>query len=165
MGDALDRLTGEQRRLVNKWMPDVEVIADHSWKTTGTTVLEVRCRTGHLVVKAGDAADGHIERELRAHRDWLAVWSEYGRGPTLIHGAPSAKLVVTRFVPGLLVEGSHAQQDPDTFRQAGELLAGFHGQCSRFDPDWHDLFRDRVQRGLAGGAGANSWNEPPFLQD
>ena len=103
MGDALDRLTGEQRRLVNEWMPDVEVIADHSWKTTGTTVLEVRCRTGHLVVKAGDAADGHIERELRAHRDWLAVWSEYGRGPTLIHGAPSAKLVVTRFVPGLLV--------------------------------------------------------------
>lgn len=144
----MDRLTGEQRDLVAVWMPDAEVIADHSWKTTGTTVLEVRCRAGHLVVKAGDAADGHIERELRAHRDWLAVWAESGRGPTLVHGDPSAKLVVTRFVPGRLVEGSNAQEDPDTFCQAGELLASFHGQCSRFDPDWHDRFRARVQRDL-----------------
>lgn len=144
----MDRLTGEQRDLVYQWIPDVKVIADHSWKTTGTTVLEVQCRAGHLVVKAGDADDGHIERELRAHRKWLAVWAGSGRGPTLVHVDPSAKLVVTRFVPGRLVEGCNAQDDPDTFRQAGELLAGFHGQCSRFDPDWHGRFRAWVQRDL-----------------
>ena len=144
----MDRLTGAQRDLVAAWMPGADVIADHSWRATGTTVLEVRCGADHLVVKAGDAADGHIERELRAHRDWLAVWAEAGRGPTLVHGDRAAKLVVTRFVPGHLVEGTDAQVDPDTFRQAGALLARFHGQCSTLDPDWHDRFRARVQRDL-----------------
>lgn len=148
MSDAMDRLGPEQRDLLGRWIPDLEVIADHSWKTTGTTVLEVRSDKGRLIVKAGDTADGHIARELRAHREWLAPWVATGRGPTLVHGDLPAKLLIARFVPGRLVEGTAAQHDPDAFRQAGELLAALHQQASTFDRDWHDQFRARVQRDL-----------------
>lgn len=144
MSDAMDRLGPQQRDLLARWIPDAEVIADHSWKSTGTTVLEVRGQTGRLIVKAGDAADGHIARELRAHREWLRPWAATGRGPTLVNGDVLAKLLVTDFVPGRLVEGTAAQHNPDVFRQAGELLAAFHKQASSFDRDWHDRFRARV---------------------
>lgn len=148
MSNELDRLRPEQRSLLARWVPDARVVADHSWGLTGTTVLELHGEQGHLVLKAGDVADGHIERELRAHREWLRPWVVTGHAPTFLYGDVPAKVVVTRFLPGQLVEGTPAQNDPQTYRQAGELLAAFHGQASLFHPDWHDEFRARVQRVL-----------------
>ena len=145
---ALDRLRPEQRALLDGWVPDAEVVADLSWGLTGTVVLEVRSEQGHLVVKAGDVDDGHIERELRAHREWLGPWVASGHGPVLVHGDVAAKVVVTGFLPGHLVEGTAAQDDPDADRQAGALLAAFHGQATSFDPEWHDRFRARAERDL-----------------
>lgn len=89
-----------------------------------------------------------FERELRAHREWLRPWVATGHAPTFLYGDVAAKVVVTRFLPGQLVEGTPAQNDPDTYRQAGELLAAFHGQAFSFHPDWHDEFRARVLRDL-----------------
>lgn len=148
MDDGLSRLTPEQRDLLVHWVPDAEVLADHSWGLVDTTVLELRSKQGRLVLKAGGPADHHIERELRAHREWLGPWVATGHAPSLMYGDSSAKLLVTMYLPGRLVEGTPAQDDPDAYRQAGELLARYHGQVSEHDPEWHDKFRERVERHL-----------------
>lgn len=148
MGDELSRLRPEQRELLALWVPDARVLADHSWGSVGTIVLELESEQGRLVVKAGGPSDGHIGRELRAHEQWLGPWVATGHAPALLHGDASAKLLVTRYLPGRLVEGTPAQDDPDTYRQAGELLARYHHQLSAHDAEWHDTFRARVQRHL-----------------
>lgn len=148
MGDELSRLRPEQRELLAPWVPDARVLADHSWGSVGTIVLELESEQGRLVVKAGGPSDGHIRRELRAHEQWLGPWVATGHAPALLHGDASAKLLVTRYLPGRLVEGTPAQDDPDTYRQAGELLARYHHQLSAHDAEWHDTFRARVQRHL-----------------
>lgn len=148
MSEPLSRLGPEQRALLAEWVPDAQVVADHSWGLVETVVLEVTSAQGRLVVKAGGAADTHIARELRAHREWLAPWVATGSAPSLLHGDAAAKVLVTRYLPGRLLEGTPAQDDPDVYRQAGELLARFHGQTSAQDPTWHDRARARVQRML-----------------
>ncbi|MFC6288247.1 phosphotransferase [Nocardioides sp. GCM10027113] len=149
MPDEMSRLSPEQRDLLARWVPDASVVADLSWGLVETTVIELLSDQGRLVVKAGGVSDGHIARELRAHREWLGPWVATGHGPELLHGDASAKILVTRHLPGVLVEGTGAQDDPGTYRQAGSLLASFHGQLSTVDDDWHDRFRARVERHLA----------------
>ena len=69
--------------------------------------------------------------------------------PTALYGDEAAKLLVTRHLPGTLVEGDDAQDDPETYLQAGSLLAAFHGQFSVVDDSWNVRFRARVERHLA----------------
>lgn len=141
-------LRPEQQALLDAWVPTARVVADHSWGLVDTVVLELDSELGRLIVKAGGPADAHIARELRAHRDWLAPWVNTGQAPQLLFGEATAKVLVTRYLPGRLVEGSAAQDDPATFHQAGELLARFHAQASKYDPQWNDRFRDRALRTL-----------------
>lgn len=149
MGDQLTRLDPDQRLLLARWVPDAQVVADHSWGLVQTVVLELSSAAqGHLILKAGGPEDGHIARELRAHREWLQPWTALGRAPLLLYGDAAAKILVTRWLPGRLVEGTPAQDDPDSYRQAGELMAVYHGQLSTHDADWHDKFRVRVERFL-----------------
>jgi hypothetical protein len=148
VGDDLSRLRPEQRDLLARWVPDARVRADHSWGLVDTVVLELSSSQGRLVLKAGGPSDSHIERELRAHREWLRPWVVTGHAPTLLHGDASAKVLITRYLPGRLLEGTPAQNDPDTYRQAGELLARYHGQVSAYDAAWHDKFRARARRNL-----------------
>jgi hypothetical protein len=147
-GPGLDRLRPEQRELVARWVPDARVLTDHSWGLVETIVLEVESGQGRLIVKAGGPADSHIARELRAHREWLAPWVSTGHAPELVHADAAAKVLVTRYLPGRLLEGTPAQDDPDTYRQAGALLARFHGQAQTHDPGWHEALRARVRRRL-----------------
>src|SRR5262245_33315224 len=89
-----------------------------------------------FIVKAGGDADHHIARELHAHLNWLSPWTSRGRAPTLEHGDVSAKLLVTRYLPGeLALSGGHADA-PSTYQQAGELLALLHGQTDVTDDDY-----------------------------
>lgn len=148
MVDRLGGLGPEQRELLLRWIPDAEVVADHSWGLVETVVLELNSAQGRLVAKAGGPSDRHIARELRAHREWLRPLVATGHAPELLYGDPAAKLLVTRYLPGRLLEGTPAQDDPETYRQAGELLAGYHGQSTSFDPEWHDKLRARVLRNL-----------------
>lgn len=128
------QLSPEQRALLESWLPGAVVVRDHSWGLVGTTVLELRATDGSsYIAKAGDADDHHLVREARAHRKWLAVWTTLGRAPALIQGDESAKLLLTRYLPGRLVEGSEHEGAPDTYRQAGELLALFHSQFAVLD--------------------------------
>lgn len=104
-------------------------MADHSWGLVGTTVLELRAADGsRYVVKAGDDADHHVAREIAAHRRWLTPWTSRGRAPALVAADEPAKLLLTRWLPGRLVEGTPHERSADTYRQAGELLAAFHDQ-------------------------------------
>lgn len=136
--DALiDRLSQRQQELLGEWLPDLDVVRDHSWGLTGTVVLEAQTGDGTVAIKAFDTGHRHFARELRAHREWLAPWTSSGRAPRLLHSDEAASVLVTEFLPGSLVQGSGAELDPDTYRQAGVLLAGLHGQRAvRSDEYW-----------------------------
>lgn len=134
VADALDRLGPDQRELLQRWLPDMRVEADHSWDLVETTVLEVVAGSRRLIVKAGGATDHHIARELHAHRHWLDPWRATGRAATLLHGDETARMLVATYVPGRLVLGTPVEDHPDTYVQAGRLLAALHGQMSDVQP-------------------------------
>jgi aminoglycoside/choline kinase family phosphotransferase len=127
---VIPQLSDRQRELLQQWMPAAGVVTDHSWGLVGTAVLELQLDGERYIAKAGDASDGHIAREIRAHRAWLTPWTARGRAPRLVHADEEAKLLVTQFLPGVLVQGTEQEWDPDVYRQAGVLLAEFHGQVA-----------------------------------
>lgn len=129
-------LTERQRDVVEGWLPGAEVVHDHSWGLVGTTVLELVHDGDRYIVKAGDENDRHLSRELRAHRNWLGPLTSIGRAPQLVFADEVAKLLVTRFLRGTLVEGSDAELLPATYRQAGQLLAQLHQQFAVEDVDF-----------------------------
>jgi thiamine kinase-like enzyme len=121
---------------VESWFPGAEVVQDHSWGLVGTTVLGLFHDGVSYIVKAGDENDHHLARELRAHRCWLGPWTSLGRAPDLVHADDDAKLLVTRYLPGELAQGTDHERRPDTYRQAGRLLARLHGQCAIEDKEF-----------------------------
>jgi aminoglycoside phosphotransferase len=123
-------LDERQRELLAEWLPRAEVVKDLSWGLVGTTVLELVQDGSRYVAKAGDAADTNIAAELQAHQAWLKPWTTQNRAPEFVHGDEQAKLLVTRYLPGELVEGTDHEHTPETYRQAGELLAQLHGQLA-----------------------------------
>ena len=131
---GLDQLSSRQRELVDQWLPGVKVEVDHSWGLVETTVLQVQYAGSRLIIKAGGRDDHHLEREIRAHLEWLTPWTSIGRAPKLRHCDPEAKVVVTDYLPGRLVLGTEHVDDPDAYRQAGALLAAFHAQSVVTDP-------------------------------
>ncbi len=144
MTSQLGNLSSRQRELLDQWLPGASVDTEHSWGLVQTTVLEMTHAGSRFIVKAGGADDHHIERELYAHRHWLRPWTSRGRAPALEHGDAEAKLLVTRYLPGQLVLGSEAGEHPGTYRQAGELLALFHGQAAATDADYERRENDKA---------------------
>jgi tRNA A-37 threonylcarbamoyl transferase component Bud32 len=121
-------LSHRQRHLLHEWLPEADIVRDRSWGQLGTVVLELQAGGERYIAKAADATDHHLARELHAHRNWLKPWTTRGRAPQLVHADADAKLLLTRFLPGELVQGAAAEWIPETYRQAGELLAVFHQQ-------------------------------------
>ena len=121
-------LTTAQAALVQQWLPGADVVHDHSWGLVGTAVLQMQWRGSQYIVKAGDSSDHHIARELRAHQQWLSPWVRSDKAPRLVHADADAKLLVTLYLPGDLVQGGPAEFEADTYRQAGILLAQLHSQ-------------------------------------
>lgn len=126
----IPELTDRQRELLEEWLPASRIVTDHSWGLVGTVVLELHHGGERYIAKAGDASDRHIAREIHAHQAWLAPWNARGRAPRLVRADAQAKLLLTRYLPGKLVEGTDHETDPDTYRQTGELLAEFHAQLA-----------------------------------
>ena len=141
-----EALAPRQRALLRRWLPGATLVRDHSWGLVATRVIEVSCAGSRFIVKAGAAEDRHIERELHAHRNWLRPWTDRGRAPILVHGSAEAPLRVTRYLPGGLVLGTGHADQPDTYRQAGELLALLHAQSAVVDDDYE---RRENERSLA----------------
>jgi tRNA A-37 threonylcarbamoyl transferase component Bud32 len=146
----LRSLTPRQRALLDQWLPGASVEREHSWGLVETTVLEMKHAGSRFIVKAGGDEDHHIDRELHAHRLWLAPWTSRGRAPALAHADAEAKLLVTQYLPGELVLGSGQDDDPGTFRQAGELLALFHAQAVVTDDDYERRENDKALAWLSG---------------
>jgi hypothetical protein len=146
----LRNLSPRQRALLDQWLPGASVEREHSWGLVETTVLEMLHAGSRFIVKAGGPDDHHIQRELHAHRQWLAPWTSSGRAPALVHGDLEAKLLITGYLPGRLVLGSSHGDDPETFRQAGELLALFHAQAVVTDDDYEGRENDKALAWLAG---------------
>ena len=114
-----------------------------------TTVLEVDAAGRRYIVKAGGEGDGHIAREIHAHRNWLEPWTSTGQAPVLVHADVDAKILVTRYLAGELVENSPSAVSPDVFRQAGVLLARLHGQLAVEDPDYEERENQKLLGRLA----------------
>ena len=148
MSDKVGGLSARQDELVRTWLPGADVAADHSWGLVGTKVLELRHAEKRYIVKAGDEDDHHLAREIRAHRRWLQPWTSMGRAPELVHADCDAKIVVTRYLPGHLVEGTEHEQQPETYRQAGELLARLHDQGGVEDADFEARQQEKALRWL-----------------
>jgi aminoglycoside phosphotransferase len=135
-------LTDRQQVLLDTWLPSAEIVKDHSWGLIGTLVLELVHDGERYIAKAGDAADHHLAREIRAHRNWLTPWTARGRAPQFVNADDDAKLLLTRFLPGELVQGTPAEWALATYAEAGELLAQFHRQSAVLD-DAHEASENR----------------------
>ncbi|WP_244242370.1 phosphotransferase family protein [Nocardioides seonyuensis] len=171
--DSVTAVTPRQRALLEEWLPGAEVVADLSWGLAGTTVLHVRRGEESYVVKAGGDSDHHIARELRAHREWLRPWTEIDRAPVLVHADDEAKLLVTRFLPGELVEGHPSEGEPWAYREAGHLLAVFHAQLAVEDATYEARANEKTLAWLSKPHridahtearlrdGVTSWPTPP----
>jgi hypothetical protein len=129
-------LPDQQQDLLDTWLPGATVVRDHSWNLVDRRVLEIEHAGERYAVKAGGPSDGHMAREIRAHREWLAPWTSIGRAPVLAHADEDARLLVTRWLPGELVEGTAYADDPGVHRQAGALLGLLHDQPAIEDDTW-----------------------------
>ncbi|MFB9661260.1 phosphotransferase family protein [Glycomyces mayteni] len=136
MTEPLSALTGRQRELIGAWLPGAAVEADMGWGLVETAVLRVRSGDRLVVVKAGGASDLHIAREIRAHREWTGPWVRRGRAARLLHADTGAKVLVTEYLPGTLVQDTAAAADPGLYEQAGALLREYHDQAAADDPEY-----------------------------
>lgn len=143
-------LSPRQRELVETWLPGIEVEADMSWRLVETTVLRARAGGQVVVVKAGGASDRSIEREVRAHREWTGPWLRRGRAARMLHADVAAKVLVTEYLPGTLVQGTAAAAAPDTYVQAGELLRLCHAQMAVEDADYEHRMNAKALAWLEG---------------
>lgn len=117
-------ITEEQNGLLTSWLGGFRVVRDHSWPLQDTTVLQLETAVGdHVMVKASGTSH-HIRREIAAYSRGLPGLE--GNVPVMLHAAPDAGLLVTRYLPGAVVAGTPAEEDPETYRQAGELLRLLH---------------------------------------
>jgi thiamine kinase-like enzyme len=114
-------------------------------------VLQARSGSREIVVKAAGPENHHIGREIRAHREWVGVLADRGLAPLLLRAEESANVLVTAHLDGELVLGTAAEEDPETYTQAGALLARLHGQASRIDHDYERDQNARTLRWLDGG--------------
>ncbi len=132
-----ESLTLRQQELLATWFVDPAVIDDYSWGLIDTFVLHIRDRDRDAIVKASGPTNHHLQREIAGHREWTAPWLETGSIGALLEYDLSASMLAIGYVPGLLVQDvPEAVADPETHRQAGALLAHFHDQASRIDPDY-----------------------------
>jgi hypothetical protein len=118
---TMPALSPRHRDLLDSWLGPWQLIRDCSWPLQDTTVLHVSSAVhGELIIKAS-ATSHHLAREIAAHRDHLGALA--GLAPALLYASVEDRILATRYLPGQLVEGSAAEWQPDTYFQAGALLA------------------------------------------
>jgi Ser/Thr protein kinase RdoA (MazF antagonist) len=117
-------ITDEQGRLLTSWLGAFNVVWDYSWPLQDTTVLHVVAPPGEEFIVKASTTSHHIRREIAAHTAGFEGLA--GRVSVLRHASAEAGILVTEFLPGTLVEGTPAEDDPETYRQAGALLKKIH---------------------------------------
>lgn len=129
-------LPDDQQVLLDTWLPGAEVVHDHSWDLGLRRVLELEHQGSHYVLKAGGPGDGHMAREIRAHEEWLGPWTSRGLASAMVQCDRSLRMLLSRWLPGTLVEGTPYADAPATYRQAGALLRLLHDQPGAVDDDY-----------------------------
>lgn len=129
-------LPADQQAVLDGWLPGAVLVADHSWALGLRRVLELVHGGLRYALKAGGPDDGHMAREITAHDRWLSPWTVRGLAPLRVASDSRHRMLLSRWLPGELVEGSPAGFDRDTFRQAGLLLRLMHDQSVVVDPDY-----------------------------
>lgn len=117
-------VTDEQNRLLRSWLGPFKVVKDCSWPLQDTSVLHVSTPDGGDFIVKASTTSHHLRREIAALAPGLP--GLHGRAPVLRQASVKAGILVTEFLPGTSVEGSPAEYGPDTYRQAGVLLAKLH---------------------------------------
>ncbi|WP_331769236.1 phosphotransferase (plasmid) [Embleya sp. NBC_00888] len=105
---------------------NAEVVADHSWPGTSTTVTRLRTAGGReMILKTNTDADS-FTRELHALRTWAPALGP--RAPQLLDADPTHHALLTTVVPGvpLSTPSPAADEERSAYRQAGALLRFFH---------------------------------------
>ncbi|MBZ2197058.1 phosphotransferase family protein [Occultella gossypii] len=143
-------LAQTQQQTVDRWFPGAEVVADMSWGLVDTVVLHLKTHVGEVVVKAAGPGNHHIGREISGHREWAGPWLGGGHVNRLLHADPEGNVLALSYLPGTLVQGTPAAGDPKIYRQAGELLAAFHGQASTVSEDYEARMDAQAPRWLDG---------------
>ncbi|MCA9859163.1 MAG: aminoglycoside phosphotransferase family protein [Thermomicrobiales bacterium] len=132
----LPRISSGQQAVVRTWLPEAELVADLSWNLVDTTVLHLRTPDGDRIVKAGGPTNHHIDREIHAHQHFTAPWVARGRAARMLRHDGDMKIMLLDYLPGSLMEGTAAANDPTLYRQAGALLAELHRLDARPDEDY-----------------------------
>lgn len=84
-------------------------------------MLQLRSGGRDFIARASRSSH-HIEREIAAHENLFKRMS--GRVPRLVNCSIDERILLTDYLPGMPVEGTPAELDPDVYLQAGALLAG-----------------------------------------
>lgn len=126
-------LTPGQRAVVEAVLGTVELVEDMSWHQVDTRVLRVRTERGEFVVKAAGEGNHHIGREIAAHESVTAPLVRLGACGILVVADRAHNVLVTTYLPGMLVEGTAVEHSPELHVQAGRLLHTLHDQTARVD--------------------------------
>lgn len=145
-------ITPAQNAWCDEVLGPVEVLENLSWGLVSTVVLHVKSRDTSVeyIVKASHADDHHIVREIEAHVSWTGKVAGPGTTPQFVVADSDLRVIVTRYLPGELMQDSSVADDPDLYRQAGEFLRGFHALSSRIDNDYNTRAIERTRAWLAG---------------
>lgn len=118
-------VTDEQKLLLTSWLGPFTVVRDYSWPLQDTSVLHVSTPAGGSFIVKASTTSHHIRREIAALTPGLPAELR-GKASFLRHASEAAGILVTEYLPGNPVEGSPAEHCPETYRQAGVLLARLH---------------------------------------
>lgn len=143
-------LAKAQAAWVRSRLPGTFLVRDMSWGIMASTVLQVRDGAHDYVVKAGDASNHHIDREIAAHDGWTSALVDSGHAARLIDSLPEERVMLLEYLPGRLVEGSDAEWHPSTYAQAGGLLQRLHSQESCVDEEYEARVNARALVWLEG---------------
>ncbi|GGI68135.1 hypothetical protein GCM10007175_00940 [Pseudarthrobacter scleromae] len=100
------------------------MVKDYSWPLQDTSVLHVSTPDGGSFIVKASTTSHHIRREIAALAPGLP--GLHGTTPVLRQASAEAGILVTEFLPGTPVEGSADEYRPETYRQAGAVLAQLH---------------------------------------
>jgi Ser/Thr protein kinase RdoA (MazF antagonist) len=108
-----------------------EVITDHSWPGTSTTVLRLRVPDGRQMILKTNTSTDSFQRELTALTRWAPALG--ASAPQLLDADENAQLLLMTAVTGEPLQSLTltARQERHAYERAGALLARFHATAPR----------------------------------
>ncbi|MGW1234705.1 phosphotransferase [Streptomyces californicus] len=103
-----------------------EVVADHSWPGTSTTVLRLRTADERQMILKANTSSDSFQRELTALTDWAPALG--ASAPQLLDVDEDAQLLLMTAVTGQPLQSLTlaTRQERRAYERAGTLLARFH---------------------------------------